>query len=315
METQSLAGGLWPVMLTPFHENNEVDYEGLKKITEFYIHSGANGLFANCLSSEMFQLSNKERLKIISTVVKIASRYKLSVVASGTFSHDAGVNADFIKQVYDAGVSGVIIITNQLVKIQEDENILKRHLGLLMEQTGDIPLGVYECPYPYKRLVSASLMKWLGETGRFFYHKDTSCDPVSIQKKIKAIKSTSLALYNANTATSLASLEMGARGLSPIGANFYPELYTFMLNEYYTNGHSSTLESLSHHLNIMDSVASKCYPYSAKLFLQFRNMGISTQCRIQYDNMHAEDFLNLKSLEKRYLSILYDFGIKQSVSH
>ena len=73
MQTNSLPGGLWPVMLTPFLQNNEVDYDVLKRLTEFYIKSGANGLFANCLSSEMFQLTEAERLKVIATVVSMAA--------------------------------------------------------------------------------------------------------------------------------------------------------------------------------------------------------------------------------------------------
>ena len=40
MGTSKLPGGLWPVMLTPFLENNEIDYPGLKKLTDFYINTG-----------------------------------------------------------------------------------------------------------------------------------------------------------------------------------------------------------------------------------------------------------------------------------
>lgn len=41
-----------PVMLTPFKNNGEIDYEALTRLIHFYIDAGASGLFANCLSSE-----------------------------------------------------------------------------------------------------------------------------------------------------------------------------------------------------------------------------------------------------------------------
>ena len=62
--TKEFPNGVYPVMLTPFTENNEVDYEALGKLIDWYIEKGVNGLFADCQSSEMFFLSLEERVKI-----------------------------------------------------------------------------------------------------------------------------------------------------------------------------------------------------------------------------------------------------------
>lgn len=309
MHVKTLHGGLWPVMLTPFKENNEVDYNALEELTYFYLRAGANGLFANCLSSEMFQLTNQERLQVIDTVVKIASKNNVQVVASGTFNSDMNSSADFIKKVHEAGAAAVILISNQLAPYNENEDNFKQKVEVLLKLTGDIPLGIYECPYPYKRLISPALINWLGQTGRFFYHKDTSCEPVSIHQKIEALKGSNCSLFNANTATSLTSLEMGAAGLSPIGANFYPELYTRLFEEHKISGPTKSLKKLNDQLNLMDAIASQCYPYSAKLFLQFRKQKLSTTCRIQYTNMHIENYLQLKSLEQVFYAVSEELGI------
>lgn len=310
MQLQSLSQGLWPVMLTPFSYNNKVDLKSLKELTEFYIQSGSSGLFANCLSSEMFQLTESERLQIVSTVVKIASKYKLNVAATGTFSTDMTESADFIKKVFDTGVAAVVIISNQLGHIEDDETVVKKNLEKLIKHTKNIPLGIYECPYPYKRLVSPSLIKWMEQTQVFYYMKDTSCNPLAIEKKVAAIKGTRFSLYNANTATALSSLEMGASGLSPIGANFYPELYKYMLDNYRKKEKKESLQKLNDRLNVMEGIASKCYPYSAKQFLQSRKLNLTTQCRIQHENMRTEDYINLKSLEAMRCSVMEEFDIK-----
>ena len=47
-------GGSWPVMLTPFTEDNKIDYDGLKELVDWYIKNGVSGMFAVCQSSEMF---------------------------------------------------------------------------------------------------------------------------------------------------------------------------------------------------------------------------------------------------------------------
>ena len=88
--------------------------------------------------------------------------------------------------------------------------------------------GFYECPYPYKRVLSAENIKWCADTGRFFFLKDTCCDARQIQEKLKVLKGTQLKLYNANTATLLESLRGGAAGYSGVMANFHPELYEWL---------------------------------------------------------------------------------------
>ena len=62
MGENQFAGGVWPVMLTPFTDHNEVDYPALERLTEWYIENGVSGLFAVCQSSEMFFLSLEERV-------------------------------------------------------------------------------------------------------------------------------------------------------------------------------------------------------------------------------------------------------------
>ena len=122
--------------------------------------------------------------------------------------------------------------------------MLKSRLETILEQTGAIPLGVYECPVPYKRLLSPALMGWMVGTGRFVYHKDTSCHSASMEKKIAATTGSNLLFMNADTTTALDSLDAGGDGLSPISANFYPELYTYLLTEYRNNGRTETRKPL-----------------------------------------------------------------------
>lgn len=296
---EKLPGGLWPVMLTPFKDNNEIDTVALNELVEFYLNAGSQGLFANCLSSEMFQLTNEERLLIIRTVIKAAGG-KAGIVASGTFSFDIPACADFIKKVYDEGADAVIIITNQMATIDEEDSIFKKRIEELLTLTENIPLGMYECPAPYKRLLSPEMMSWLAGTKRFFYHKDTSCDPIAIQKKLQAVKCSSFAFYNANTPTALYSLKEGGAGISPIGANFYPELYAFLYNEFSVKGYSAELVKLNAELDLMDAIADQSYPLSAKYFLSQRNLSIKTKCRIPYKTINLEGEVKLKALMKKF---------------
>ncbi|WP_255524607.1 dihydrodipicolinate synthase family protein [Pedobacter riviphilus] len=76
--------GFIPVMLMPFLSNGNIDYPALTQLTEIYLQAGSSGLFANCLSSEMFELTGKERIQVIKHVIKVVDG-AVPVIATGTF--------------------------------------------------------------------------------------------------------------------------------------------------------------------------------------------------------------------------------------
>jgi 4-hydroxy-tetrahydrodipicolinate synthase len=307
---EKLPKGLWPVMITPFDQNNEVDLGGLERLTHLYLEAGANGLFANCLSSEMYQMTSAERLQVTSQVVKYCKN-KVPIVATGSFSKNIKTNVEFVKKIYDTGVHAVILVTGMLVEPDENDDILKARLEVIMSETGNIPLGVYECPVPYKRLLSPSILKWMAGSGRFVYHKDTSCNTEAMKPKAEAVKGSSFNLYNADTTTSLNSLEMGFCGISPISANFYPELYTFMLKEFFANGRTNHLNKLLAFLTMMDRVTHSFYPLASKLFLQKRGLKIQTNTRIPTETLTNADHIRLHALMESFNALAEMYNIKK----
>ena len=304
-----LPKGLWPVMITPFTTSNHIDFGGLERLTNMYLEAGVNGMFANCLSSEMYQLTSEERLSLTSNVVKFCAN-KVPVVATGTFSRNISTNSEFIKKIYDTGADAVILITSLLVEPDENEDILKARLEQIMAETGTIPLGVYECPIPYKRLLSPSIMQWMASTERFIYHKDTSCNSLALERKATSVKGTNFGVYNADTSTALDSLDSGSRGISPISANFYPELYTYLLNEYFANGRTESLNRLHAFLTMMDRVTHSFYPYSAKLFLQKRGLKIEINTRIPTETLTNVDHIRLNALMDSFTALADMYEIK-----
>src|SRR5688500_6735103 len=95
---KNLKKGFIPVMLTPFKENGNIDFDALTQSTKFYVASGSSGLFANCLSSEMYELTVDERLKATRHIVEVVNG-TVPVVASGNFGGNAEIQADFVKRV------------------------------------------------------------------------------------------------------------------------------------------------------------------------------------------------------------------------
>ena len=77
-----IADGVWPVMITPFTENNTIDYDGVLELLHWYDSQNVSGIFAVCQSSEMFFLTWEERLELI-TFIRKNLPSKLGLIASG----------------------------------------------------------------------------------------------------------------------------------------------------------------------------------------------------------------------------------------
>jgi 4-hydroxy-tetrahydrodipicolinate synthase len=290
---EHLPAGLYPVMLTAFHDDGAIDWPGVDALTDWYIENGATGLFAVCLSSEMYDLSDYERLSLARRVVRRA-RGRAAVVATGTFGGPVAAQAASVRAMAETGVHAVVAIPSQLASADEGEAALEARLMQVVELAEDIPLGLYECPAPYHRLLSAELLGRLAATGRFLYHKDTCSAAGSILSKLEAIRGTPLGFFNANTATALMSLQHGATGLSPIGANYYPGLYVRLMRIYAQEPLAAA--DLQRMLCVMEGLASTRYPAAAKRCLAMLGLPIGLRCRVPTPTFAYEDDVMLAAL-------------------
>lgn len=275
-DTNHFPGGSWPVMLTPFTDQGEVDYKGLGALIDWYIENGVSGLFAVCQSSEMFFLSQEERVNIAKYCVE-RSAGRVPVIASGHISDTFEDQKKELNMIAKTGVETVILITNRIARQEESDEIWLNNLKrLIREIPENVKLGFYECPYPYKRVLSKEMTKWCAETGRFYFLKDTSCDIANIAAKLEVSKGTNLHLYNANTATLLESLKLGAAGYSGVMCNSQCRLYSWFTD----NWKDPKAEELSDLLTVASWMEHEYYPVNAKYYLQqFEKLPISTFSR------------------------------------
>jgi 4-hydroxy-tetrahydrodipicolinate synthase len=284
---KALPRGFIPVMLTPFHDDLSVDYVTLRQLCDYYIDNGAVGLFANCLSSEMYELSAQERLAVIKTVVDQTAE-KVPVVATGTFQGSIEEMADFSNQVYALGVDAVIVLNNQFVSEEESDDVFLSRMKRWMELTPGVPFGIYECPVPYKRLVSIPVLQDLLRSGRLCYHKDTSLNIDQVREKIQAGSTAHFGVYDAYMVHAKASLEAGSMGLSCIQGNFFPDL----IASFCANPTADFQEYLTENMELMHSA----YPTSAKYVLQKQGFPISIATRRKVEPLTEELKVKLDAL-------------------
>ncbi len=306
MINKKLPKGFVPVMLTPFNSDKSIDFEALAQLTEMYIQAGATGLFANCLSSEMYELSNEERLKLVETVVKTTNG-RVPIVATGTLGGTIEEMANFSMKLYAKGIDAVIVINSILVTKSEPDAIFLEKMQQFMDLTNDIPLGIYECPVPYKRLINGQILENLLPSGRIIYHKDTSLDIEKVKERIEIGKGHNFGLYDAYMVNAVASLQAGAMGLSCIQGNYFPELVVWLYDNF---DNEKVVEQVAKVQTFFDEnmyIMHDVYPITAKYILQKRGINISLTTRREVGFLSQEIKNNLDILLEKYKELVKFF--------
>lgn len=303
---ESIPKGVWPTMITPFTDTGKVDYGALEQLIEWYIDQGVHGLFAVCQSSEMFYLTLEERVSLARFVTRQAAG-RVPVIASGHISELFAEQVEELQQIAETGVHAVVLVSNRLASLDESDEIWFERVVQLIDRVQNVPMGIYECPYPYKRLLSPQLLKQCADTGRFAFLKDTSCDLQQIAAKLEAVKGSSLQLFNANSATLLASLRMGASGFSGVMANFHPDIYVRLTENW--NEEPVIADRLQSFVGAASLIELQMYPINAKYHLSKRGLPVSLHCR----SKDASAFKENHKLEVEQLDAVYRM-LKESLS-
>jgi len=134
---------------------------------------------------------------------------------AGTFGDTVEESAAFVKEMA-AVVDAVVIIVSKLATPDEGDDVLLARLQQLVELTPGVPLGLYECPAPYHRLLSMDALAWIASSGRFLFLKDTCRNNDQITARLALLKTikSPFRWFNGNVTTMLHSLQQGATPLS-----------------------------------------------------------------------------------------------------
>ncbi len=287
MNSTQLHDGVFPVMLTPFDDDNHIDYVSLERLINWYINSGVTGLFAACQSSEISYLSNEEMFNLVKFVVdKVAGR--VPVVASGHTADELGQQILQLKNMVEAGANGIVLITNRLGPQYASDKQVIEHIQQLIEPLPDhISLGLYECPTPWKRLLSHPVLEWCIQSERFTFLKDTCCDAQVIRQRLTMAEDSGFKIFNANGPTLLDSLQAGGAGYCGVMANYYCDLYVWLCRHYQED--EQQVQELADFLSISSLAELIDYPVSAKYLQKQLGNFSTTHCRSRNEKSFYQD--------------------------
>jgi 4-hydroxy-tetrahydrodipicolinate synthase len=311
--------GAYPTMITPYNSSDgSIDFGAVKALVEWYYEKGCAGIFACCQSSEIHMLTLSERVKLAEVVNGTAKQLakggrSMTIIASGHVSDRFEEQIEELTAIIQTGVDALILISNRMdIENTGDEKWIY-DASKLIDALPDIPLGIYECPRPYKRLLSPKMIDFIVKSGRFAFIKDTCCDSEEIGRRINQINLTPSdgmkpALFNANAQTLLDTLRAGCAGYCGVMCNFHPELYVKLCEIVVSQPERAEL--LAAFLSQAAFIESLSYPAIAKYHLNKIGIKMSTLCRTT-DGKGSTELKSYNKMCVDKMDLLAEYFIKE----
>ncbi len=275
--------GIVPVMLTPFTEGNEIDYKGLEQLIDWYLAHGADALFAVCQSSEMLFLSLEERVALSQFVIDYTAG-RVPVISSGHISPAIEDQIEELNAVAETGPDALVLVSNRLDPENQGSDTFLGNLKSVMDALpATMPLGLYECPAPYRRLLSDEEVEFCAQSGRFVVVKDVSCDLNTVIRRVALVQGTPLNIINANAAIAYEAMQHGSKGFSGVFTNFHPDLYNWLYH--HAAKAPEFAQQLAWFLSLSAVTETLGYPKNAKVFHQRLGTFDSAHSRVTGDDV------------------------------
>jgi 4-hydroxy-tetrahydrodipicolinate synthase len=133
-------GSIAPI-ITPFKDNDEVDYEALEKLIEWHIAEGSHGISVTGTTGEPSSLTIEERVKVMETAIKtVAGRVP---VIPGTGSTNHAETLYLTKRAEELGADGAMVIVPYYNK--PNQEALYKHFKAVADAT-TLPIIIYNIP-------------------------------------------------------------------------------------------------------------------------------------------------------------------------
>jgi 4-hydroxy-tetrahydrodipicolinate synthase len=203
-------------LVTPFDDHNRVDYAALKRLIDFHVAAGSDGLVVAGTTGESATLATEEHIELIGRAVEIAAG-RLPVIA-GTGSNSTSQTVDLSVAVSDSGIDGYLVVVPYYNKpVQEG---LYRHFSAIADAV-DKPVMLYNVPGRTVADLLPETVARLAEHENITAIKEATGD-IGRLRDIQALVPEDFGLFSGDDFTVLPFIAQGGHGVVTVSGNVVP---------------------------------------------------------------------------------------------
>jgi dihydrodipicolinate synthase/N-acetylneuraminate lyase len=165
-----LMRGVYPILVTPFEEDGQIDEESLRRLIDFDIEAGVHGLGV-ALGSEVFKLSEAERDRVTGIVVDQVDGRVPVVINTGAAGTDLAVF--YSQRAQGNGADALMIMPPTFMPATADE---VRDYFRAISDAVSIPIFLQDTP---SAVISPGLARQLAEECEWVRYIKVESQPIT----------------------------------------------------------------------------------------------------------------------------------------
>ncbi len=204
-------------LVTPFDDDNRVDYASLKRLIDFHVEQGTDGLVIAGTTGESATLRRSEHIELIGRALEIAAG-RLPIIA-GTGSNSTAQTIELSLAVADPGIAAYLVVVPYYNKPTQQG--LYRHFTAVADAASK-PVMMYNVP---GRTVADMLPETVGRLAKhanIFAIKEAT-GSIERLREIQALVDDDFMLYSGDDFTMLPFIEQGGHGVVTVSGNVAPQ--------------------------------------------------------------------------------------------
>ena len=210
--------GIWTPIPTPLTTQGKIDQEATKKLVDFHIESGIDGILPLGTSGEFALLTREERKLLVETVVdEVSGRVPVVAgVSDPSLENVLQLSAD----VKEAGADAVIATPPYYFTTTDQGHY--HHFKTISESI-DLPLMIYNIPEWTHSFVTPETVQRLADENLVVGMKYTEYNFLNLVRFLKTSQAK-ISIFTGSDAMAYSNLEFGGSGGILGSANVAPKI-------------------------------------------------------------------------------------------
>ena len=282
-------------ILTPFNEDNSINYERFGEIIDYQIENGTDALVVCGTTGEASTMTDEEHIECIRFAVEKAAK-RVPVIA-GTGSNDTAYAITLSQEAEKVGADGLLLVTPYYNKTTQRGLIA--HFTAIADAV-NIPIILYNIPGRTGMSIEVATAKVLSKHKNIVAIKEVSGN-IGYTAKLIAECGDDLDVYSGNDDMIVPIMSLGGKGVISVLSHVIPK-ETHMMTQYCLENNFAEATKLQiEYLDLINNLFVEVNPIPVKEAMNLMGINVGG-CRMPLYPMSDENRAKLRaSLEKHGL--------------
>lgn len=251
--------GAGVAIITPFTEQNEVDYESLGKLIEFQIENGSSCIIICGTTGEASTLTHEEHIECIKYTVKKVNR-RVPVMA-GTGSNCTDTAIYLSQEAEKHGADALLVVTPYYNKATQ-KGLIEHYKAIASSVT--LPIVMYNVPGRTGcNLLPKTVAELVHTVDKIVGIKEASGNIAQVAE-IMQLCDGKIDMYSGNDDMIVPVLSLGGIGVISVLSNVIPKETHDMVSSYLEGDSKKSLELQLKYLPLVNALFTEVNPIPVK---------------------------------------------------